>query len=246
MVLTRARETLAQADSVCEVAQRASRGECGKIRIALTIAALFFRTIQQAMRAFQQDHPGVAMELTQVSSGPALEGLRQRKFDVCLMRALPSPLPPDCEETVIARDRLMLVLPAGHPLSGSRAIPLSAIADEKYVSLAGKRGIALYDQIMNLWDKAALKPTVAQEADSGPALLALVAAGFGNAILPSSLQMMRFQSIVWKTIEIDDRLTDSSLNLVYHKEAITERLSCELIKCLRQSSEVSNVVRHFG
>jgi len=248
MVLNRAREMLAQAEAIGEVAQRAARGEYGKIRVALPIAALYFRSIQHAMRAFQQAYPSVFLELTQIPAGPALEGLRQRKFDVCLMRALPSPLPANCEETVIARDRLMLVLPAGHPRSDSRSIPLSAIADEKYVSLARNRGLALYDQITNLWERSGLKPPgVDQEADNGSAVMGLVAAGLGNAILPSSLQVIRFEHIVWKTIEIEDRWTESSMNLVYHRDALAERVPAAFVECMRQHScEVSNVVWQFG
>src|SRR5262245_4215104 len=103
IVLTSARETLTQAEGLCEVAQRAARGEHGRIRIGQTTTALFFSSIQQAMRVFQQDHPGVSLDLMHISSGPALEALRQRKLDVCLIRAFPVPLPPDCEETVVAR-----------------------------------------------------------------------------------------------------------------------------------------------
>src|SRR5262245_13224354 len=247
MVLNAARETLAQAESVCELAQRAARGECGKIKVGLTITALFFRSIQQGMRVFQQENPGVSLELTQISSGPALDGLRLRKLDTCLMRAFPFPLPPDCEETVIARDRLMLVLPAGHPRTGEKIIPLSAIAEENFVSLACKRGIALYDQIMNLWDKSGLKPRVSQEAENGPAVMALVAAGLGNAILPSSLQAIRFEHVVWRTIEIDERWTETSLNLVYHRDALAERVPAAFIECLRRHScDASNVVWQFG
>jgi DNA-binding transcriptional LysR family regulator len=55
---------------------------------------------------------------------------------------------------------------------------------------------------------------VSQEAENGPAVMALVAAGLGNAILPSSLQAIRFEHVIWKTIEIDDRWTETSLNLV--------------------------------
>lgn len=247
MVLNAARETLAKAESVCELAQRAARGECGKVRVGLTITALFFHSIQRGMRVFQQEHPAVSVELTQISSGPALDGLRQRKLDACLMRPFPSPLPPDFEETVIARDRLMLVLPAGHPRTGGKMIPLSAIADENFVSLACQRGIALYDQIMNLWEKSGLKPRVSQEAENGPAVMALVAAGLGNAILPSSLQAIRFEHVVWKTIEIDDRWTETSLNLVYHKDALAERVPAAFIECLRRHScDASNMVRQFG
>src|SRR5215216_61035 len=218
VVLKSAKETLAQAEGLCELAERAALGGYGQIRIGLTITALFFDSIRQTMRIFQQAHPGVALELRQISSGPALEGLRRRKLDVCLMRAFPAPLSSDCEETVIARDRLMLILPAGHPQLRAKRIPLGAIVDEKFIALACKKGSALYHQIMNLWEKSGLKPCISQQAENGPAVMALVAAGLGNAILPSSLQAIRFEHVAWRAIETDDRWIETSLNLVYHKD----------------------------
>jgi len=246
VVLKSAKDTLAQAEGFCEVAERAARGECGRIRVALTTTALFFDSVQQAMRNFQHEHPDVSLELTHVSSGPAMTGLRQRSLDVCLIRPFLSPLPPDWEETVIERDRLMLVLPAGHPQTRAKRIPLSAVADERFISLARKRGIALYAQTMHLWEKSGLKPRVAQEAHNGPAVMGLVAAGLGYSILPSSLQTIRFERVTWRAIEIDDRWTESSLNLVYHKDILAEKVPARFIACLRQRSSEVNIVRQFG
>ena len=246
LVLKAVKETLVGAECVGEVAQRAARGECGRIRVGLVIAALFFDSIQQAMRVFQAEHPDVSLDLTQASSGLALEGLRQRKLDVCLVRPFSTPLPPDCEATTIERDRLMLVLPAVHPQARARKIQLSAIADEKFISIACKKGHALYDQVMNLWEKSGLQPRIAQEAENGPAIMALVAAGLGNAILPSSLQTIRLQHVVWKTIETDDRWTEGVLNVAYHKDILGERIPAAFIECLRRHSCAADVVRQFG
>lgn len=247
MVLRAAKDTLAQAEGVCVIAQRAARGECGTIAVGLTITSLFFHSIQEAMRSFQREYPGIALGLTQVSSGAGLEGLRRRKLDVCLMRAFPAPLPPECEEIVVVRDRLMLVLPAGHRLCGEGPIPLSAVAEENFVGVPAKRGIALYDQIMNLWEKSGLKCRVTQEADNGPAVMAIVAAGFGNAIMPSSLQAIHLDGLVWKTIKIDERWTETSLNLVYQRHVLEERAPAAFIECLRRHAhEESNVIRPFG
>src|SRR5215211_4602149 len=82
-VLKSARETLAQAEGLYEVAQRAACGEYGQIRVGLTITALFFDSIHQALRTFQREHPDLSLDLIYVSSGRALDTLRQRKRDVC-------------------------------------------------------------------------------------------------------------------------------------------------------------------
>jgi DNA-binding transcriptional LysR family regulator len=247
MVLKAARETLAHADGVWEAAQRAARGECGHIRVGLIPTALFFDAIQQAMRAFQQQYPDVSLELTHISSGPALEGIRRRKLDVGLIRAFPTPFPSDCEEIVLERDRLMLVLPAGHPQAQARRVQLSAMVDERFLTIASKRGTGVYAQVMHLWERSGLKPRIAQEAPNGPAVLALVAGGLGYTILPSSFQVIGFERIVWRMIETDDRWSESSLNLVYHKDTLAERIiSTSFIECLRRHSSAANVVRQFG
>jgi DNA-binding transcriptional LysR family regulator len=187
------------------------------------------------------------MVLKAASSGPALDGIRQRKLDVGLIRAFPVLLPHDCEETVLERDRLMLVLPAGHSQTKAARIPLSAVVDEKFVSLACKQGTALYAQVMHLWERSGLKPRIAQEASNGSAVMAVVAGGLGYTILPSSFQAIRFERVVWKTIETDDCWTATSLNLVYHKDMLAEQVPASFIECLRRHScDAATVVRRFG
>jgi DNA-binding transcriptional LysR family regulator len=246
IVLKSAKDTLAQADGLYEVAERVARGECGHIKVGVTIAALFFRPVQQAIRAFQQQYPDVSLELVQSSSRAALEALRQRKLDVCVVRPFPVPLPPDCEGVTLGRDRLMLVLPTGHKLEGAEKVPLSAIADEKFISLPCKEGSAIYDQINGLWEKSGLKPRAEQEAHTGPVVMALVASGLGVAILPSSLQAIRFEHVVWKPIEVDDRWTEISLDVVYHKDVLAERIPAAFIECLRRQSGLAFMMRQVG
>src|SRR5262249_12835987 len=150
-----ARETLANAASFCELAERAARGERGRIRIGLPTSAAFFVSIQHALRSFQQEYPDVALELSNVSSGEAIAALQQRSLDLCLIRSFPNaPLPTSWNEFVVERDRLMLVLPARHRLARSKRIPLAAVASERFISLVCKRGIALQSQIMHLWENS--------------------------------------------------------------------------------------------
>ena len=242
MVLKAAKETLSHAEGVCEAAHRAARGECGQIRIGLTVSALFFDSTQRAMRAFQQEHPDVSLELTHISPGLALESLRQRKLDVGLFRRFSDSLPSDCEEVVIGRDRLMLALPAGHPQTQARRVPLSAMVDEKFIALSCRRGTALYAQVMHLWERSELRPRIAQEAANGPAVMALVAGGLGYSILPSAFQAIRFERVVWKGIETDERWTAGSLNLIYRKDILAEQVPTSFIECLRRHAAAENAI----
>jgi len=120
------------------------------------------------------------------------------------------------------------------------------MVDEKFIALSCKRGTALYSQVMYLWERSGLKPRVAQEASNGPAIIAPVAGGLGFSILPSSFQAIRFERVVWKTIETADRWTESSLNLVFYKDILGERVPASFIECLRRHSATQNVIRQFG
>jgi DNA-binding transcriptional LysR family regulator len=117
------------------------------------------------------------------------------------------------------------------------------MVDEDFLSLACKGRTSVYAQVMHLWERSGLKPRIAQEAANGSAVVALVAGGLGYTILPSSFQVIRFERVVWRMIETNDRWTESSLNLVYHKDILAERVPAVFIDCLRRHVRAAHLVR---
>ena len=234
--LKEARAIIAQAERLQDLAHRAERGEAGRVRLGVTISVPFMPSFTRAIRAFQCDFPGVAVDLALVNSSQALEALRQRKLDIGLIRPFSAPLPADWQQTTVERDRLMLVIPSGHPQAEACKVPLTAIADERFLLFPREHGTALYGQIMDIWARAGVIPRVAQEAENGPAILALVAAGLGNAILPSALSAMKVDSVVWKQIDIEVRWTCSSIVMVHRKEARDEKVQSHFIEYVHRSS----------
>jgi len=236
LLLKEARAIIAQAERLQDLAHRAERGEAGRVRLGVTISVPFMPSFTRAIRAFQCDFPGVAVDLALVNSSQALEALRQRKLDIGLIRPFSAPLPADWQQTTVERDRLMLVIPSGHPQAEACKVPLTAIADERFLLFPREHGTALYGQIMDIWARAGVIPRVAQEAENGPAILALVAAGLGNAILPSALSAMKVDSVVWKQIDIEVRWTCSSIVMVHRKEARDEKVQSHFIEYVHRSS----------
>jgi DNA-binding transcriptional LysR family regulator len=238
LLLKEARATLTQAERLRELAHRAERGEVGRVRLGVTISVLFMPAIIRAIRSFRNDYPGVTVDLTLVNSSQAQEALRQRKLDICLVRPFSAPLPPDWEQATIERDRLMLVIPSGHAQAESERVPLSAVAAEKFLLFPREHETALYSQIMDVWTSAGIIPQVGQEAEKGPAILALVGAGIGNAILPSALCAMNVDSVVWKQIDIEERCTRTSIIIVHPREAREEKVQSHLIDYLHRCSRI--------
>jgi DNA-binding transcriptional LysR family regulator len=217
-VLTEARATLAQAERVREVARRAAQGEAGSLRIAVVASALFVPTFTAAVEAFRRDHPHIAFDLAQMTSRGALDAFEQRKVDLCVIRR-GEPGSDGVPHTILARDRLMLVLPASHAKILAEKVALDELDKERFIALSDERSVALYRQIMHLWARSGLTPRIVQRAENALVILALVAADRGNAILPSVLRETQVSNVVWKDIAMDERWTASSIVMMYRTDA---------------------------
>lgn len=217
-LLVEARATLERSSRLVEVAKRAARGEVGTLRIGFSISASFARPFTRALRTFALAYPDIALELTRTTATIGLNALRQGALDICITRPFhPIQLPSNLQHTIIQRDRLMLILHADHPLATRVSLPLKAIASEPFIFYQKEQGTAIYQQVMDLWEAAGLMPEVARELGDGPTIMSFVAAGLGVSVLPSSLQVIKFDDIVWRKVEANSRLTESAVAVVYPK-----------------------------
>ena len=236
VVLAEAKSTLALANRVWEMARRARQGEIGNLRVSVVISASFVRAFSEATEAFQRDYPGVFLDLDHhTTSRNAIEALQQRKIDICVIRR--AELQWDgTEQMVIAHDRLMLVLPSNHPQARAEKIALRSIVEERFIPQKG----FLFKQTEKLWTRSGLMPRIGRKADTGLAALALVAAGFGNTILPSTLGAIQMPNVVWKTIDTDEQWTSSSIVMLYRTDAHNAKVQSRFVDYVRRFSAVSH------
>ena len=236
LVLPEARAALAQIDRVRDAARKAERGEAGTLRIAVVISASLVPAFSEATKSFKQDYPDVALDLTWTVSQGCIQALRQGKVDLALVRRVLQQLD-GLSYLTVARDRLMLVLPANHPKADADRIALADLADDRFVLFAPEKRSGIHGHIIDIWARIGLTPRVGQEADNGLTILALVAAGFGIAILPSTLASLRMPNVVWKPIDVDERWTSSSLVMLYRQESLSERLPARFLDYVKRYTE---------
>jgi DNA-binding transcriptional LysR family regulator len=200
--LEAARTTLEQAERAMDIARRIGRGESGTLRLGFTATAPFTRVFTQAVRAYRAALPGVHLELALSTTAQVLEAVRTGALDVGLVRpAAGAPLPAGLRALPVLTDRLMLVLPADHPLAARpRPVPVAALADEPFVLRPQGPGSAYYEQVFRLCQAAGFTPRIAQEAQEAPTILALVAAGMGVSILPAALRAIGVADVLWRPL----------------------------------------------
>jgi DNA-binding transcriptional LysR family regulator len=236
LVLAEAEATLAQAGRVQEVARRAEHGEAGHLRISIVCSVPFIPAFTRATKAFQSDYPGVVLDVVHRRPPEAIEALRGRQLDICLTRREPVLLP-GIEQVTVARDRLMLVLPADHPAAAADQVSLREVAKERFVIFPREQKVALHALIMDVWARAGLTPRVSLEAENALSMLALVGAGFGNAILPSLLGGIHIPNVVWKPIDVDEQWTASSIIMLYLGGGPNEKVQSRYIDYIRKFSQ---------
>ncbi|MEN9891155.1 MAG: hypothetical protein RLY78_1450 [Pseudomonadota bacterium] len=192
-------------------ARRALRGELGTVRVGYVGGASFALLPQLVARARQQ-LPGVELLLRDMSSAEQFEALRAGRLDVGLVR----PPIPDAglERQLLVREPFVAVLPADHPLAARPQLTLQDLHEQPMVMYEPAQGGRLYELISSACQTAGVAPRPAQSVRQTYALLGLVAAGVGLALLQASATRLQMDGTVIRPITLPAQVV-SELHLVW-------------------------------
>ena len=96
---------------------------------------------------------------------------------------------------------MVVALPAGHPLASrknGRGLTLKSLAHEKFIGYPRAAGAGLYDSVIAACIASGFSPDIAHEAPQIVTTLNLVAAGMGISVVPSSMQRLRLDAVVYR------------------------------------------------
>ncbi|HEY9623409.1 MAG TPA: LysR family transcriptional regulator [Crinalium sp.] len=192
-----AQQTLLQAERAIQTAQRANRGEIGRLMIgfASSIAYSVFPTI---LRRFREQFPDVELVLTELNTRLQLEGVHDGSIDVGFVH-LPV-VDQELNFLTVLEEPLVVALPENHPLANVPTISLSALAQEPFVLFPRHLACGFYDQIVSICQRSGFSPNVIQEAKLMQTIVCLVAGGLGVSLVPASLQNLR-TGVIYKPLQ---------------------------------------------
>ncbi|HEX3700617.1 MAG TPA: LysR family transcriptional regulator [Phenylobacterium sp.] len=196
VVVEEARELLARAARIRDTAQRAARGEQGRLAVGYTSSAAFNPFVTQQIRAFRDARPGVLLALAEDGTPELTNGLREERLDAAFIRSASSDISGLSIEPLL-EEKMVAAVPAGHRLADGRKTALADLADETFVFYRRPTGPGLYDAIMAACLAAGFSPTVGQEAPRMASTLSLVASGLGVSITPASMQRMNVEGVAF-------------------------------------------------
>jgi DNA-binding transcriptional LysR family regulator len=215
---------LEEAIGILEHAERAkrevqseARGEGGELRVGFAGGTYFHPVILAAIRDYSAEHPGIALAPVQANSATLIAKVEAGEIDIAFVRALRGQNEGGLVLEPVVQERLMLVVPADHALANENAVPLTALANEKFVLFSRTLNIPMNDRIIAACRRAGFKPKVALEVSDAVSMLPLVAAGFGVALVPNSIAQMQFAGV--KYLPIAGEALDHPIHLAYRPDS---------------------------
>ncbi|WP_369211672.1 LysR family transcriptional regulator [Streptomyces flavofungini] len=166
-----------------------------------------------ALAALRAEHPGTRVSLVEAEPPRSVEMLREGDCDVALAfryegrREAPEdkgaavPAAEDWDDLVVRpllADRLVGLVPERHPLADADAVTIGEFADEPWIAGCPR----CRRQLVDVCEGAGFVPRIDFATDDYPAVVGLVGAGLGVAVLPElAIESVRPRGVRTVTVE---------------------------------------------
>jgi DNA-binding transcriptional LysR family regulator len=198
--LPEAKAAVVAAEKAKLAAQRATRGETGRLTLGFTASSAFNPAVSGTIRRFRHQWPDVGLSLTEMNSNWLMEKLMREEIDAAFIRpGLEDPK--DVRLKRLTDEPMLVALPAHHALARHQRVPLGALAGEPFSLFPRTVGLSLYDDIVRACRAAGFELVVTQEAPQIPSVVNLVAADLGVSIVPASIAQIALDGVAYRPIE---------------------------------------------
>ncbi|MFF2481656.1 LysR family transcriptional regulator [Paenibacillus sp. NPDC058071] len=173
-----------------EEAKRAESGRRGKLVIGY-YAIMLYSILPKAIRLFREEYPEVEIVLREVIPENMEKEIEEGEIDLGFAVYLNDKhsemkmnwLPYSTESMVVA-------LPKSHPLAVKKMIHLHELAEEPFIMMNRSKSTLLYDFFFLTCRQSGINPNIVQSATNEQAVIGLVAAGVGIALVPNCMNKL--------------------------------------------------------
>ncbi|MEV4949295.1 LysR substrate-binding domain-containing protein [Streptomyces sp. NPDC053755] len=201
LVLRHAEAVFAQLERADAELDGYLRGEAGEVRVAAFPTAVPALVVP-AVRQLRAAHPGLGIRVREAEAAEAYELLTAGEVGVALSLAAhaPSARDPEFSRVTLLADPLDVALPSAHPLAGAPGLRLADLSAEPWIF----GGSGPWSEITTTACEAAgFVPEQAHSASGWTAILAMVEAGMGVALVPRMASAERRSGVVMRVLSAD-------------------------------------------
>lgn len=176
-------------------------GQAGRLRFGsfLTANAVL---MPRAVAEFQQAHPGVTLELSELDRDDALAAVGAHELDLALVYEFPAiPIGVDhsVETVPLLVDPLYIMLARDHPLADAERLTLPDLADQRWIQ--GVHHGSTMNVLPQACRAAGFEPEILFRTDDQVTVRGLVASGIGIALAPSMTLSTLPRGVVARPLE---------------------------------------------
>ena len=174
-----ARNLLRHADDLSAQLSSYADGTRGHVRIAANLSSIT-QFLASDLQAFQQEYPGVTVDLTELISHEVVQAVEDNTADIGIF----SQVEEQHELTTVPyhKDRLALIVPNDHPLASRKSVAFADTLEYDHVGM--HRGSAANRLLTREAIAANRTLKLKFQVTSYDALVSMVAAGFGIGLMP--------------------------------------------------------------
>jgi DNA-binding transcriptional LysR family regulator len=199
LLAERGRQLLRESEATIALSQRAARGEAGRLRIGFGIASIL-GLLPDVLLRFRRTHPGVHLQLRDMSTPEQIAALEAGDIDVGFVRL------PVKGDRLVVRPVLdeRLVLATGPRSPWNAAVGLRSVAAEPFLIISRSRSASFYDHALSVCAAAGFAPRIVQEANELFTVLSLVSAGLGVSLVPRSAALMHLPGVRFRELTLPE------------------------------------------
>ncbi len=153
-----------------------------------------------ALAALREAHPGTRVSLVEAEPPRSVEMLREGDCDIALAFRYGASGAEWADLVVrpLLTDRLIGLVPEGHRLSGPEPVGIAELAGESWIAGCPR----CRRQLVEVCEESGFTPRIDFATDDYPAVVGLVGAGLGVAVLPElAIESVRAKGVRTVTVE---------------------------------------------
>jgi DNA-binding transcriptional LysR family regulator len=205
-------------------ARNIMQGRQGRVDVGLAPSAVSNPVVAGMFRVLRKAHPEIQINIQLIYSEEQLTALQAQSIDIGVLYLL-SPSK-GLSHRSIGPDRLVLAMPADHPLAHKRQLRMADLAETPFIWPTRSHSPRLYDRLIAACQARGLTPKIEIEVHSAESVLSIVAMGLAVGFLSQTLAGQAPPGVVVR--DVPD-------------------FGVELPLCLAwRANDGSPILRHFG
>lgn len=176
-----------------DLARSAAAGDIGHLTVAYNDFAIN-GALPAILERFKELHPEVTVELLYMPSHEQYKAINDLLIDVGFLLGPVSV--PGIESLPVAEEKMVVIVPARHPLAGHKSIQVEQLKDERFI-FGAQSGWSLFrEQSFQLCQRFGFTPNIIQEATTSIGIFGLVAANMGVSIYSECAYKIQREGVI--------------------------------------------------